>query len=72
MQITNALLQGQGDRPSAESNVGSASTIPFSETDGGAGSCDESEASVDKVHADTIHGYEHMLTEDGEPMLNPG
>ncbi|KAG6894855.1 hypothetical protein C0992_004295 [Termitomyces sp. T32_za158] len=74
MQITKALLQDPGEHSSAESNVDSASATAFSETDGGVRSRkqDESEASVDKVHDDTIHEYEHMLTEDGEPMLNPG
>ncbi|KAG6817578.1 hypothetical protein H0H87_006955 [Tephrocybe sp. NHM501043] len=84
MQITKALLQEQGEleSSSAESRDDSTSTTAFSETDRrtGSGSQDERDANEGKAHA--IHGYglplerpepmEHMLTEDGEPMLNPG
>ena len=74
MQITKALLQDQGEHSSAESSAGTTSTMAFSEADGGLRSDaqDESRASEDKVQVDTIDAYEHMLTEDGEPMLNPG
>ncbi|KAG5736151.1 hypothetical protein E4T56_gene16924 [Termitomyces sp. T112] len=73
MQITKALLQDQGERSRAESSAGTASTAVFSKTDGepGPGAQDESRTSEDEVHVDTVDGYEHMLTEDGEPMLNP-
>ncbi|KAG6841572.1 hypothetical protein C0991_009607 [Blastosporella zonata] len=84
MQITKALLQEQSvhDRSSAESRDGSASTTAFSETDRGtaSGSQDEHDADEGKDHAMRGYGHplvrpepmEHMLTEDGEPMLNPG
>ncbi|KAG6884668.1 hypothetical protein C0993_009157 [Termitomyces sp. T159_Od127] len=45
MQITKALLQDQEGRSNAESNVGSASTTAFSETDGRVGSCERDEIS---------------------------
>ncbi|KAG6874368.1 hypothetical protein C0995_015104 [Termitomyces sp. Mi166 len=67
MQITKALLQGE--RPSAESTA--TPTTAFSETDRGPGSAAQNGTNEDKGHVDRIPEYEHMLTEDGEPMLNP-
>ncbi|KAG6911296.1 hypothetical protein DXG01_002135 [Tephrocybe rancida] len=77
MQITEALLQEPGEHSSGGSRDGSASTTAFSETH--SGSQDEHDANNGKSHV--LHGYglplvrpepmEHMLTEDGEPMLNP-
>ncbi|KAG6811465.1 hypothetical protein H0H92_007288, partial [Tricholoma furcatifolium] len=79
------LLEEQRERTSRESRAGSASTTAFSETDRDTtvtGSQDDNDLGegTSKTHA--MHDYgppldrpepmEHMLTEDGEPMLNPG
>ncbi|KAF8079130.1 hypothetical protein FPV67DRAFT_1467631 [Lyophyllum atratum] len=79
-----AVLEAAAERSNAESRATSTSTPTYSET-GRHSSADEprntskTPPSEDKPH--TMRGYglplerpepmEHMLTEDGEPMLNP-
>lgn len=77
-----AVLEAEAERSNAESRAGSTSTPSFSER-GDREETGKENGLHHKITEDSnMHGYgppldrpepmEHMLTEDGEPMLNPG